>query len=159
MLRMGRAKADLFRMILDGSTMKQAAGTLLFRFRDDTLEVLLVHPSGTYNRRAPWSIPKGELDEGEDALAAARRETHEEAGVEAGELFSLGHIDYTKSRKRVHCFAGRAPENANPQCASWEVDRAEFVPLVEAKKLIHPDQAPFLDRLVEKLEMDRPAPG
>ena len=45
------------------------------------MEVLLVHPSGSYNRNAPWSIPKGELDEGEDPETAARRETREEAGV------------------------------------------------------------------------------
>ena len=89
--------------------MKQAAGTLLFRTVRDRLEVLLVHPSGNYNRKAAWSIPKGELDEGEDAEAAARRETREEAGIEAGRLVSLGHIDYTKSRKRVYCFAGPAP--------------------------------------------------
>jgi predicted NUDIX family NTP pyrophosphohydrolase len=141
--------------------MKQAAGTLLFRFRDDPaaprLEVLLVHPSGTYNRKSPWSIPKGELDAGENPISAARRETSEEAGVEAGELFPLGHIDYTKSRKRVFCFAGRAPDDANPRCASWEVDRAEFVLLDRARKLIHPDQAPFLDRLVAKLEADKRA--
>jgi predicted NUDIX family NTP pyrophosphohydrolase len=141
--------------------MKQAAGTLLFRFRADSaspgLEVLLVHPSGDYNRKAPWSIPKGELDEGEDPIAAARRETREEAGVEAGELFALGHIDYTKSRKRVFCFAGRAPDGADPRCASWEVDCAEFVSLDRARKLIHRDQAPFLDRLVAKLETDRHA--
>lgn len=141
-------------IIVHGLTMKQAAGTLLFRFRKGTLEVLLVHPSGNYNRRAPWSIPKGELNEGEDALGAARRETREEAGVEAGELFSLGHIDYTKSRKRVHCFAGRAPEDASPRCASWEVDRAEFVPIDQAHKLIHPDQAAFLDRLAARLKSD-----
>ena len=125
--------------------------------RDDSIEVLLVHPSGNYNRRAPWSIPKGELDEGEDPVAAARRETREEAGVEAGELFLLGHIDYTKSRKRVCCFAGRAPDGATPYCASWEVDRAEFVPVARARELIHPEQAPFLDRLVDNLKMDAPA--
>jgi predicted NUDIX family NTP pyrophosphohydrolase len=142
---MGRAAGLV--MILDWITMKQAAGTLLFRIRETSIEVLLVHPSGNYNRRAPWSIPKGELDEGEDLLAAARRETREEAGVEAAELFSLGHIDYTKSRKRVYCFAGPAPDDANPHCASWEVDRAEFVPIARARELIHPDQAPFLDRL------------
>ena len=113
--------------------------------------MLLVHPSGNYNRRAPWSIPKGELDKSEDPLAAARRETREEAGVEAGELFPLGHIDYTKSRKRVYCFAGRAPDDANPHCASWEVDRAEFVPIARARELIHPDQSPFLDRLYGEL--------
>jgi len=132
--------------------MKQAAGTLLFRLRQGDLEVLLVHPSGNYNRRAPWSIPKGELDEGEELIAAARRETREETGVEAAELFSLGHIDYTKSRKRVYCFAGRAPDDATPHCASWEVDRAEFVPVARARELIHPEQSPFLDRLDEMLK-------
>ncbi len=131
--------------------MKQAAGTLLFRAIGEGLEVLLVHPSGNYNRKAPWGIPKGELDEGEDFEAAARRETREETGVEADELFSLGHIDYTKSRKRVHCFVGRAPDDAQPRCASWEVDRAEFVAMEQARKLIHPDQAPLLDRLLNRL--------
>jgi predicted NUDIX family NTP pyrophosphohydrolase len=59
---------------------------------------------------------------------------------------------YRKSRKRVHGFAGEAPADAAPRCASWEVDRAEFVPLDEARRLIHPDQAPFLDRLAELLK-------
>ena len=40
--------------------MRQSAGTLLYREGPEGLEVLLVHPSGAYNRRAPWSIPKGE---------------------------------------------------------------------------------------------------
>jgi predicted NUDIX family NTP pyrophosphohydrolase len=132
--------------------MKQAAGTLLFRYTDDHLEVLLVHPSGNYNRKAPWGIPKGELDEGEELQAAARRETREETGVEAGDLFSIGHIDYTKSRKRIYCFAGTAPAGAQPQCESWEVDRAEFVPIEAARKLMHPDQLAFLDRLIQHIE-------
>jgi predicted NUDIX family NTP pyrophosphohydrolase len=130
--------------------MKQSAGTLLYRQGAGGLEVLLVHPSGNYNRKAPWSIPKGEPDEGslEDN---ARRETVEETGVLAGELSDLGHIDYTKSRKRIFCFAGAAPADAAPRCASWEVDRAEFVPLDRARELLHPDQVPFLDRLVAHL--------
>jgi predicted NUDIX family NTP pyrophosphohydrolase len=132
--------------------MKQAAGTLLHRTADAGLEVLLVHPSGPYNRKAPWSIPKGELDEGEAPEAAARRETREETGVEPGELVSLGTIDYTKSRKRVYCFAGPAPSGASPRCASWEIDRAEFVSMEQAKKLIHPDQAAFLDCLEKMLK-------
>jgi predicted NUDIX family NTP pyrophosphohydrolase len=137
--------------------MQYSSGTLLFRPREGTVEVLLVHPSGNYNRKAPWSIPKGLPDEGEDLEAAARRETLEETGVPAGELFSLGTVDYTKSRKRIHCFAGRAPENAEPHCASWEVDCAEFIALDQARSLIHPDQAPFLDRLKEHLREDRPS--
>jgi predicted NUDIX family NTP pyrophosphohydrolase len=131
--------------------MKQSAGTLLYRRTDDGLSVLLVHPSGNYNRKTPWSIPKGIPDEGESLEAAARRETMEETGVTAGELFPLGTIDYTKSRKTVHCFAGPDDGLQEPRCASWEVDRAEFVPIAKARELIHPDQRPFLDRLEEHL--------
>ena len=121
---------------------------MLYRGTGDNLEVLLVHPSGNYNRRAPWGIPKGLLDEDEDLEAAARRETLEETAVTPGALVSLGFIDYRKSRKRVHCYAGPAPADAAPRTASWEVDQARFVPLAEARSLIHPDQLPFLDRLV-----------
>lgn len=131
--------------------MKQSAGTLLYRRGPHGLEVLLVHPSGNYNRKAPWSIPKGEPDEGAELEATARRETAEEAGVTAGELTSLGHIDYRKSRKRVHCFAGPAPDGADPRPTSWEVDQACFVPLEQARQRLHPDQAAFLDRLVDLL--------
>jgi predicted NUDIX family NTP pyrophosphohydrolase len=132
--------------------MRQSAGTLLYRGSGANLEVLLVHPSGAYNRRAPWSIPKGEPGEERDLEETARRETEEETGVKAGDLLSLGHIDYRKSRKRIYCFAGPAPADAEPRCASWEVDQARFVSLNEARTLLHPDQCPFLDRLVEQLE-------
>src|SRR5437870_9787480 len=104
--------------------MKQSAGTLLYRQGASGLEVLLVHPSGAYNRRAPWSIPKGEPGEETELEETARRETLEETGVTAGALVSLGDIVYKKSRKRVHCFGGPAPEDAEPKCASWEIDQA-----------------------------------
>jgi predicted NUDIX family NTP pyrophosphohydrolase len=133
--------------------MKQSAGTLLYRAGPQGLEVLLVHPSGNYNRRAPWGIPKGIPDEDEPLEAAARRETREEANVEVvGPLLDLGYIDYTKSKKRVFCFAGPAPEGADARPVSWEVDRAEFVPLEKARQLIHLEQAAFLDRLVAQLD-------
>lgn len=128
-----------------------SAGALLYRHREGTLEVLLVHPSGPYNRRAAYSIPKGLLDPGEDAEQAARREVEEETGVRPGALSSIGSIDYTKSRKTVVAFAGPAPEDAHPQCASWEVDRAEFLPIARARELIHQDQLPFLERLISVL--------
>ena len=132
--------------------MKLSAGTLLYRHGPEGLSVLLVHPSGNYNRKAPWSIPKGEPDAEEDVEAAARRETMEETGVViAGSLIDLGHIEYKKSRKRVHCFAGPAPDDVAPRTASWEVDQARFVPIAEARQLIHPDQQAFLDRLEKQL--------
>jgi predicted NUDIX family NTP pyrophosphohydrolase len=132
--------------------MKESSGTLLYRRGDRGLEVLLVHPSGNYNRRAPWGIPKGLPEEGEDLETAARRETFEETGLTPGKLVSLSSITYQKSRKRVHCFAGEAPMEADPQCASWEIDQAAFVPLEEAKRRIHPDQGPFLERLLDLIE-------
>jgi predicted NUDIX family NTP pyrophosphohydrolase len=131
--------------------MRQSAGTLLYRRGDAGLEVLLVHPSGAYNRHAPWSIPKGEPGNDTDLEATARRETEEETGVVAGPLTYLGSMVYRKSRKEVHCFAGPAPADAAPKTASWEVDQARFVPLDEARELLHLDQRVFLDRLSEHL--------
>lgn len=127
---------------------KQSAGTLLYRHGPDGVEVLLVHPSGAYNRHAPWSIPKGVPNDGEtDLERTARRETLEEVGIMAGDLVSLGFIEYKKSRKDVFCFTGPAPADAEPRPTSWEVDQACFVTLDRARQLLHPDQIAFLDRL------------
>jgi len=134
--------------------MKQSAGTLLYRHGMSGLEVLIDRPSGNYNRNAPWSIPKGLIDDNEALEITARRETLEETGVEATALIIAGSIDYSRSRKRIHCFVGQAPDDAEPRCASWEVDRSEFVTIEKARELLHPDQQPFLDRL-EELVSDR----
>jgi predicted NUDIX family NTP pyrophosphohydrolase len=137
--------------------MKKSAGTLLYRDGDNGLEVLIVHPSGPYNRKAPWSIPKGEPNADEtDLEAAARRETWEETGVTAGELAPLGDITYRKSRKTVWCFAGPAPADDAPRTASWEVDQARFVEVNKARELLHPDQAVFIDRLLAHLGRQLP---
>ena len=65
---------------------KQSAGLLMYRFRTGTAEVLLVHPGGPYwagKDSGAWAIPKGEIEPGEDALTAARREFEEETGFKA----------------------------------------------------------------------------
>ncbi len=133
------------------SRAKLSSGTVLYRRADGETQVLLVHPSGSYNRRAPWGIPKGEPDPDEDLEATARRETREETGIEVGALVPLGFVDYTRSKKRVHAFAAAAPTDAAPRCASWEVDKVEFIEITRARRIIHPDQATFLDRLMQHL--------
>lgn len=127
---------------------KLSSGTLLYRYVDGAMEVLLVHPAGNYNRRAPWGIPKGAPDDGETLEQTAKRETLEETGLEITiPLSDLGYVDYTRSKKRVHAFAGPAPDGAAPRCASWEVDKVEFIEISRARRIIHPDQAALLDRL------------
>jgi predicted NUDIX family NTP pyrophosphohydrolase len=132
--------------------MKQAAGILLYRDGPSGMEVLLVHASGWYNRDKPWSIPKGEPDSGENLETTARRETWEETGIRVeGPIMPLGTVRYQKSGKTIHGFAAPAPEGAEPHCASWEVDQARFLPVEEARRVLHPDQAPFLERLAAAL--------
>lgn len=136
---------------------KLSSGTLLYRFVGESIEVLLVHPAGNYNRRAPWGIPKGAPDPDEALEQTARRETREETGLDiTGQLVDLGHVDYTRSKKRVHAFAAQAPEDAAPRCASWEVDKAEFIEITRARRIIHPDQAALLDRLLKHLAVEGP---
>ena len=77
---------------------KRSAGVLLYRDRDGALELLLVHPGGPFWAKkdlGAWSMPKGEIDDGEDEEQAARREFMEETG------FSLDGrlIDYASIRQ------------------------------------------------------------
>jgi len=131
---------------------KLSSGTLLYRYVEGAIEVLLVHPAGNYNRRAPWGIPKGAPDPNEELEQTARRETLEETGLDvAGPLADLGFVDYTRSKKRVHAYAAPAPTDAAPRCASWEVDKVEFIEITRARRIIHPDQAALLDRLERHL--------
>jgi predicted NUDIX family NTP pyrophosphohydrolase len=132
----------------------ESAGTLLYRRQNGQLEVLIVHPWGPYNRRAPWSIPKGRTQPGEDLESTARRETLEETGVSAGRLRSIGSVDLARSRKRIHGFAGPAPDDALPRSDQTEVDQARFIPIDRARYLLHPVQVTFLDRLLATLDQE-----
>lgn len=129
--------------------MKQSAGLLLYRRSNGELLLLVVHPSGAYNKNAPYGLPKGEPNDGEPLEDAARRETLEEVGVAVeGPLAPLGYVDYTRSRKRVFAWAAELPEDAAPRCASWEIDRAELVTVPRARELLHEAQRAFVDRLL-----------
>src|SRR5690349_5683069 len=144
---------------------KRSAGILLFR--RDPLEVLLVHPGGPFSAKkdlGAWSIPKGEHEEGEDAMACAIREFTEETGSapSPGELTDLGTIKQ-KAGKVVQAWALEGDLDAatvvsNTFSMQWpprsgkfqdfpEVDRAEWFPLEVAAERINPAQATFLERL------------
>lgn len=130
--------------------MIDSAGTLLYRTTERGLEVLLVHPSGSGNENKTWSLPKGLVEKGEEKEDAARRETLEETGIKVPDkLVYLGDSVYPSKKKRVTCFAGRT--DRSPLCASWEIDKAEFILFSEAIKIIHPSQAVFLDRLLKEV--------
>jgi predicted NUDIX family NTP pyrophosphohydrolase len=146
---------------------KQSAGLLLFRKRDG-IEVLLVHPGGPFwakKDEGAWSIPKGELGEGEDPLAAARREFEEELGAAvSGEFLSLGSIKQPGG-KRVHAWAvlgefDPALVKSNTCRMEWppksgreaefpEVDRAQWFDFESARRKILRGQVELIERLVE----------
>ena len=78
----GKPMATFFRY--NSIMPKISAGLLMFRRRSTGIEVLLVHPGGPlwgHKDDGFWSIPKGEVEPGEDLLAAAQREFEEETGV------------------------------------------------------------------------------
>ena len=85
---------------------KASAGILLYRSKPD-LEVLLVHPGGPFWAKkdlGAWSIPKGEIKEGEDPFTAATREFREETGIVLdGHFTPLGEIKQTGG-KVVHAW-------------------------------------------------------
>src|SRR6201995_1968390 len=94
---------------------KLSSGTLLYRFIAGTVEVLLGHPAGNYNRRAPWGIPKGAPDPDEPLEDTGRRDTLEGTGLSVvGPLVDRGHVADTLSKKRVHACAAPAPQGATP---------------------------------------------
>src|SRR3712207_6033038 len=149
----------------------QSAGILLHRRGSEGVEVLLVHPGGPYWARkdlGAWSIPKGELTEGEDPRACALREFAEETGVTLplGELSDLGSVKL-KSGKQVTAFAVEGDLDAgavrsNTFELEWpprsgriqafpEVDRAEWFGLGAARERLNPAQAAFVDRLEQVL--------
>ena len=100
----------------EGRPVIESAGTLLYRRTNGRLEVLIVHPWGPYNRRAPWSIPKGRTNPGEDLETAARRET---AGGDRGpgRAAALDRQRRPRAQPQAHPRLRRAgPRGRAPRC-------------------------------------------
>jgi len=150
----------------------RSAGILLHRTGIDGTEVLLVHPGGPFWARkdlGAWSIPKGEVDEGEDPRACALREFAEETGTRLPEsaLDDLGSVKL-KSGKLVLAFAvagdlDAATVRSNTFELEWpprsgrrrqlpEIDRAEWFGLDDARAKLNPAQSELVDRLAALLE-------
>jgi predicted NUDIX family NTP pyrophosphohydrolase len=145
-----------------------SAGILMYRRAGRSIEVLLVHPGGPFWRNkdtGAWSIPKGEIEPGEDPAAAAQREFREELGSATGQqLRALGEIQQ-RGGKRVIAFTMEGNLDANAISSNtfeieWppksgrrqrfpEVDRAEWFDLDNARERILASQQPLLDRLKE----------
>jgi predicted NUDIX family NTP pyrophosphohydrolase len=145
---------------------KESAGIMLYRHRDSSLEIFLVHPGGPFWKNkdsGAWSIPKGEFDEREDPLQAARREFHEETGCSVdGNFIALRPVRQAGG-KRVHAWAVEGDCEAesirsNSFTIEWpprsgqrkeflEVDRAGWFSLKLARDKILKGQLMLLDEL------------
>ena len=156
---------------------KHSAGILLFRRAGDGVEVLLVHPGGPFWKRrdeGAWSIPKGEIEPGEEPLAAALRELGEELGpapeLDPESLIDLGSVrqragkvveawgaegDFDPAQLQSIEFEMEWPPRSDTQASFPEVDRAEWFDPEAARVKILGGQAPLVDRLLEHLgELD-----
>lgn len=150
--------------------LKKSAGLLLYRFQQQTLQILLVHPGGPFWAKKDdgvWSIPKGEFDDNEEPLKAALREMKEETGVAVQGSFTELTVVKQKSGKLIYAWALQHDIDAsniisNTFDMEWppksgklksfpEVDKAQWFTLDEALIKIVAGQAPLLFELQTKL--------
>lgn len=150
---------------------KRSAGILLYRGSPQRLELLLVHPGGPFWAKkdlGAWSIPKGEYEDGEDPLEVAKREFEEELGSPPpqGAFLPLGEIkqpsgklitafaiagDFDPETLQSNRFELEWPRGSGRMQSFPEVDRAAWFAPAKAREKIQPGQAPFIDRLLERL--------
>ncbi|MBS0251747.1 MAG: NUDIX domain-containing protein [Proteobacteria bacterium] len=148
----------------------ESAGLLLYRRRQD-LEVLLAHPGGPYWQKkddGAWTVPKGEIRDGDDPYATALREFEEETGLRPhGKTLSLGSLRQSGG-KLVHAWAiendwDPAQLVSNQFTIEWpprsgrtatfpEIDRANWFALSTARRKILKSQIDFLNRLEAALD-------
>jgi len=153
---------------------KSSAGILMYRVRNGTVEVFLVHPGGPYWAKkddGSWSIPKGEFEKAEDPLAAAKREFQEETGFScSGEFLELAPVkqlggktvyawaisgDCDAEAVRSNTFSIEWPPRSGKRAEFPEVDRAAWFPLDVAKEKIQSGQRGLLQQLESILPPSR----
>jgi predicted NUDIX family NTP pyrophosphohydrolase len=151
--------------------VKQSAGLLMFRRAGRECEVFIVHPGGPYwskKDEGAWTIPKGEFEDDEEALAAAQREFLEETSFSVnGPFIELGSIRQ-KSGKIVHAWAFEGdcdasalrsntceiewPPRSGQKISIPEIDRGAWFEPEEAEIFLRKEQHPLLDRLKKHLQ-------
>jgi predicted NUDIX family NTP pyrophosphohydrolase len=146
----------------------------MYRGRGGVVEVFLVHPGGPFFAKKDagfWGIPKGEIDEGENALAAARREFEEETGFKAGgAVLPLTPVtqkggkivqawavegDCDPKKMKSNTFTMEWPPRSGRRQEFPEADRAGWFSVNEAKRIINPAQISFLEELQRAIESAR----
>jgi predicted NUDIX family NTP pyrophosphohydrolase len=160
--------------VLDGTAARDEAAARdedTARAAAPPIEVLCAHMGGPLWARKDehaWSFPKGELDDGEEPFAAARREFAEELGIAAptGDYRRLGEYRYS-SGKVVVLFAVEAdvpadairpgtfelewPPRSGRRQEFPEVDRVAWFRVPVARSKLVAGQAPALDDLERRL--------
>lgn len=152
--------------------MTESAGVLLYRRKGEGIEVLVAHQGGPFWRgkeAGAWSIPKGELADGEDPRSAAVREFAEETGyrIDPSDLEDLGTV-VQRNGKIVHAFAAEGDldpgaVSSNTFTIEWpprsgrfvafpEIDEVRWVPPEEAERLLNPAQVPLVRRLLASID-------
>jgi predicted NUDIX family NTP pyrophosphohydrolase len=149
---------------------KRSAGLVIYRRRDSGIEVFLVHPGGPFWMKkdiGAWSIPKGEYDESEDALTAAKREVEEETGAKVeGNFLALGEVrqrggkivtawaieaDVDERSVKSNTFSLEWPPRSGRIQEFPEVDRGGWFTVASARTKLVTGQIAFIERLLEKL--------
>lgn len=143
---------------------KTSAGLLMYRNKNNQLEVFLAHPGGPFWKdrdEGAWTIPKGEVEEGENLIEAAKREFEEETGIKPehkGDFIPLGEVKQ-KSGKIVHAFAFKMDwdgllrqnfitiEFNGKKIKIPEIDKGRYFSVEEASRKINTSQKEFLERL------------
>ncbi len=151
---------------------KQSAGILLYRIKNGQLQVFLVHPGGPYWQHKDlhaWSIPKGEIETGENIWQAAIREFKEETGfdipvknkIELSPVKQKGgktvyawaiEGDIAAQQLKSNLFEMEWPPKSGKKQAFPEIDKGQWFDIVTAKTKIITAQQKLLDELVEKLD-------
>lgn len=159
------------------STPRVSAGLLMYRIQDGKLQVLLAHPGGPYFKNkdeGAWTIPKGEIELGEDLFEAAKREFEEETGITPTGPFTALTPIQQKGGKIVHAWAFQGdcdpgamvsntfsiewPPRSGSMMEFPEIDRADFFDVAAAGRKIKAAQMALIHEC-EQIAFGKPSRG